>query len=247
MDDSFSQFQRPGAPFLHPSSDSFGTLDGREIERSFLATGRQLRLTLLRLVDGLTSGSIGVQRFTVSARSAVRTAYYFAYSLGAVSIFPFYTLTDRDVRILDDELDEETGFLRSFGSDLARGRIHLDPVARAGLYLLALRGIFERGRVEAMPVGPYEWRLGITEHCIPCIQAAGNGPYQRSRTDSLGLPELPGSPGDGSVCNGLTRCGCTIRLSSGLELPNQDISDRLRGMLLEIIDGSRTAAQGAGT
>jgi hypothetical protein len=152
-----------------------------------------------------------------------------------MSIFPFYTMTDRDVRILDEELSEETGFLKQFGSDLASGRLDLDPTVRSGLYLLALRGIFERGRLEAMPPGPYRWRLGITEHCLECQMAEINGPYQRDRHSGLGLPPVPGAPGDGSVCLGLTRCGCTIVLASGIPLPNEDLAERMRGLLLEVM------------
>jgi hypothetical protein len=98
-----------------------------------------------------------------------------------------------------------------------------------------LRGIFERGRVEAMPNVAYRWRLGPTEHCEKCYEAAFSGPYQRTRNSGLGLPILPGSPGDGSVCLGLSRCGCRIVLDNGQPLPNEDLADRMRGLLLEAI------------
>lgn len=208
-----------------------------------MATGRRLNTDLLHLVDDLTSSSIGLQRFVVSARRAIRNAYYITYSLGAVSIFPFYTITDRDISILDEALNEETGFLRQFGQDLRRGRIHLDTALRARLYLLALRGIFERGRTEAMPDVPYRWALGPTEHCLDCISTAAAGPYQKYRNSGFGLPILPGAPGDGSVCQGLTLCGCRIVLASGNELPNQSLADRMRGLLLEASRGTRTASQ----
>ena len=242
--DSFDRFRTPSAPYLNIGSDSFGLADGRAIERSFVDAGRRLRSELLRLNDLLGRGSITVQGYVVSARAAVRTAFFHAYSLGAISVFPFYTMTDRDVRILNEELSSETGFLRSFGRDIARGHLHLDPVQRSGLYLLALRGIFERGRVEAMPPGPYRWQLGITEHCSECMDAAVRGPYQRDQYSGLGFPALPGSPGDGSVCLGLTRCGCRIGLANGTPVPNQELAERLRGRLLEIAYGSRATAEG---
>lgn len=242
MNDSFIAYRRPNAAYLHPSSDTFGILDGEQIIRSFVANGRRLRSELLHLTDDLSSGDLTVQRFTVRARAFIRAAYFISYSLGATSIFPFYTLTERDVRVLDDELNEETGFLRNFARDISRGQLDLDANTRAGLYLLALRGIFERGRVEAMPPGPYRWRLGNTEHCTECRSAALDGPYQRDRTSGLGLQPLPGTPGDGSVCLGLTRCGCRIELSSGISLPNEDLTDRLRGLLLEIVHGSGAVA-----
>jgi hypothetical protein len=243
--DSFSEFQGPGAPFLHVESPEFGLTERDRIIGSFVAAGRRLRSNLLHLVDDLRAGRITPQAFAVNARSHVRAAFYVAYSLGAISIFPFYTLTDRDVEVLDRELNEETGFLRQFGFDIARGKLDFDPALRSQLYLLALRGIFERGRTEAMPAGPYRWTLGITEHCDNCKEAASGGPYQRHLSDGLGLPILPGSPGDGSVCLGLTRCGCTIELESGLELPNQDLADRMRGLLLEVAYGSSSSAGGS--
>ena len=237
QDDSFTAYRRPDAPFLQPTSDSFGRVDGGEIERSFLAVGRRLNSQLRRLTDGLRSGSVNVRRFTLTARAYVRAAYFAAYSLGATSVFPFYTLTDRDILILDEELADETGFLKRFATDIVSGDIHLNPSTRFRLYLLALRGIFEKGRVEAMPNVAYRWRLGATEHCVECQFAAINGPYQRTRNSGLGLPILPGSPGDGSVCLGLTRCGCRVVLDSGAALPNEELADRMRGLLLEVING----------
>lgn len=236
--DAFASFTGPGAPYLHPTSNSFGDAEGAWIERTFVELARSLRSKLLHELVDLGSGRSSISRFTSRARGAIRSSYFGAYSLGTLSVFPFYTITARDLEILNDELAEETGFLRKFASDVAAGRLDLAPVQRGRLYLLGLRGIFERGRVEAMPAGPYRWQLGITEHCVECQLAAISGPYQRSNRDHLGLPPLPGSPGDGSVCLGLTRCGCTIVLASGQPLPNQDIVERLRGRLLEVANGS---------
>jgi hypothetical protein len=144
----------------------------------------------------------------------------------------FHSFTVRDMRIINREIEEERHFLHNFGKDLQRGFYHLDPVARAGLYLQALRGMFELGRSEAI-VGPLIWKLGPTEHCIPCIQSALDGPYQRDSFSHLGLPVLPGIPGIGDICNGLTRCGCTV---TGLNpLPNQNLQLRLREMLVELL------------
>ena len=229
-DDSFAAYRRPNAPFLQSTSDSFGRVDGRAIGRSFLAVGKRLNSILIRLTTDLRSGTISISGFTLRARAFIRAAYFSAYSLGAISIFPFYTLTDRDVMILDGELDGETGFLQEFARDIAGHRLFLDPTIRTRLYLLALRGIFERGRIEAMPNVPYRWRLGPTEHCDRCLTVALSGPYQRTRNSGLGLLILPGSPGDGSVCLGLTRCGCRIELESGIPLPNEELADRLRGL-----------------
>jgi hypothetical protein len=144
-------------------------------------------------------------------------------------------LTIRDVRIIERELSQERRFLKAFGKDLQRGNYVLNPIQRAGLYLQSFRGMFELGRNEAAPIGPYEWVLGPTEHCIPCIQASLGGPYQRDNFTHLGLPSLPGIPGSGDVCRGLTSCGCTIRLAGGLPLPNEDLQKRLRGLLAEIL------------
>ena len=241
MNDSFSGFRKPRATHLQPGSTTFGLTDAGAIERSFLVTARRLRGKLLRLIDARASGALDSKGFVTKSRSFIRSAYFRAYALGAISVFPFYTLTDRDITLLNEELDSETGFLRHFSSDLGSGHLDMDPVRRAGLYLLALRGVFEKGRTEAMPAGPYAWTLGETEHCLECFQAADNGPYQRERYSGLGLPVLPGSPGDGSVCRGLTRCGCTIRLATGVALPNSHLAVILRERLLEVVYGSSSA------
>lgn len=212
-----------------------------------MAAGRRLRSDLLYLADGVASGSLNVRRFTRATRGVIFREYFIVYSLGAISVYPFYTLTDRDITILNEELASETGFLREFGRDLSTGHLVLDPIARARLYLLALRGIFERGRLEAMPAGPYRWRLGITEHCSQCVFASQAGPYQRDRFSGLGLPTIPGAPGDGSVCQGLTRCGCTVELDTGVPVPNANIAERLRGLLLEVMREPSRDASRAGT
>lgn len=240
--DSFAGYRRRRARYLQLDSASFGLTDAGAIERSFLVTARRLRRELLHLVDGRASGRIGLQDFVLRARRQIRTGYFAAYSLGAISIYPFYTLTDRDVRLLDEELDSETGFLRRFASDLGGHRLDMDPVRRSGLYLLALRGIFELGRTEAMPAGPYAWALGETEHCLECRITADRGPYQRDRFSGLGLPVLPGTPGDGSVCRGLTRCGCTIKLQNGV-LPNSELPILIRERLLEVVYGTNSATR----
>jgi len=144
-------------------------------------------------------------------------------------------VTQRDVRIISRHVDGEADFLRQFGYDLQRGTTVMDPVVRAGLYLRSLRGIFELGRVEAIP-GPYDWDLADTEHCEPCIEAAAGGPYQREPFSGLGYPPLPGIPGDGSVCRGLTRCGCTLQLAGGSFTPNADLQERIRDLLASVVN-----------
>lgn len=204
------------------------------LARTFDITARRLRNRLLHLVDDLAAGRIDVSAFTRRADQVVRTEFGIAYSLGALSISPFHTITMRDIRIIDGELAQERKFLRSFGKDLAGGDYVLDPVQRAGLYLQALRGMFELGRIHALPEGPFNWNLGPTEHCTECFDAALGGPYQRTRFSGMGLPTLPGVPGSGEVCKGLTRCGCWISLEN-LPIPNQDIQLSLKEVLVRIL------------
>lgn len=220
--------------YLRTYSPSFGRVDGHLLLRTFGITARRLRHRLLHLVDDLAAGRLDVARFTKLANQSIRTEFGIAYSLGALSISPFHTLTIRDIRAIDSELTSERRFLRSFAQDIAGGKYVLDPVQRAGLYLQALRGMFEYGRINALPSGPYTWELGDTDHCIECISASLNGPYQRSRFEHLGLPVLPGVPGSGDVCRGLTRCGCFIRLE-GLPIPNENMQEEIRNVLAEVL------------
>lgn len=227
-------FSRERDSYLRVDSPTFGRVDGRLLVRTFEATARRLRGRLLRLVADLTAGRIDVQSFSRSARLTIRTEFGIAYSLGALSINPFHTITVRDIRIIDDELAQEYSFLRSFGRDIARGDYVLDPVQRAGLYLQALRGMFELGRMHALPEGPFDWNLGTTEHCLECFDAYENGPYQRQRFSGLGLPVLPGIPGSGDVCKGLTRCGCFITLSGNMLL-NTEMQQEIRDVLVRVV------------
>lgn len=211
---------------------AYGSYDPGLIERSFVATARRFRSILLLLVDGLAAGDITLREFSLRSNAALRDSFGITYLLGALSVDSFHTMTVRDMRIINREIEEERHFLRQFGRDLQRGFYVLDPVSRAGLYLQALRGMFELGRSEAI-VGPLIWKLGPTEHCIPCISASLDGPYQRDQYSHLGLPVLPGIPGIGDVCNGLTRCGCTI--VSRNALPNENLQNRLREVLVEML------------
>ena len=211
---------------------AYGRYEPGLIERSFVATARRFRGILLRLVDDLASGDISLRQFMARADAALRDAFANTYLLGSLSVDSFHSFTVRDMRIINKEIEEEKHFLRQFGRDLQRGFYTLDPVSRAGLYLQALRGMFEYGRAEAT-VGPLSWQLGPTEHCIPCFTAALNGPYQKDQFSHLGLPVLPGIPGIGDVCNGLTKCGCTIQSVNGL--PNEELAQRLREVLVEML------------
>lgn len=231
------EIARGRTSYLQANSPSFGRVDGNVLVRTFALTARRFRRRLLHLVDDLTTGRIGVETFTQRAAAVVRTEFGITFALGALSIDPFHFLTIRDIRVINDELEHERRFLKSFAKDLESGNLVLTSVQRAGLYLQALRGMFELGRVEALPAGPYIWVLGPTEHCEPCFQAALEGPYQRERFSGLGLPLLPGIPGSGDICRGLTRCGCQIKLQNA-PIPNEDIQLEVKYVLAEVLNDS---------
>lgn len=226
----------PANSLLNAGSPNFGRYDSGVLERTFVVTARRFHSRLTRLVDDLSAGHLDLAGFTSSSSRLLRDGLGVSYSLGALSVDPFHTLTIRDIRVINRELEEERKFLRAFGRDLERGFYVLNPVTRAGLYLQALRGMFELGRTEASPPGPYIWVLGPTEHCRPCLEASLGGPYQKNNFTHMGLEVLPGIPGSGEVCRGLTSCGCTIELSGGLPLPNENLQRRLRGILSEILN-----------
>jgi len=209
-------------------------VDALLLRRTFELTARRFRDRLLHLVDDLAAGRIDVPGFSRELPRLLRDGFGITFSLGALSIDPFHTLTLRDIRVINEEINQQRRFLRAFAKELAGGFYVLAPEQRAGLYLQSLRGMFELGRIEALPAGPYEWIVGDTEHCIPCIEASIGGPYQRERFSGLGLPSLPGIPGSGDVCRGLTKCGCTVILS-GLPIPNTQLQQDIRDMLLEVL------------
>jgi hypothetical protein len=185
-------------------------------------------------LDDLAAGRLTVSGFVDASSRLIRTEYGIVFSLGALSVSPFHTLTIKDVRVIDAELAQERRILRSFATDVVRGFYVLDPTRRAGLYLQALRGMFELGRIQALPEGPYIWVLGETEHCIPCFDASVGGPYQRTSYSGLGLTVLPGIPGSGDLCQGLTRCGCRVRMAT-FAIPNEDIQQEIKDVLIEIL------------
>ena len=229
-----NRVQSRGYSFLQSSSPSFGGLGGPLLRNTFRVTAERFRGKLLNLVDGLASGDLSLSGFNGALPGLLRDGFGISFALGALSIDPFHTLTLRDIKVINEEIDQQRRFLRAFGKDLAGGFYVLAPEQRAGLYLQSLRGMFELGRIEALPAGPYEWVLRDTEHCIPCIEASLGGPYQRERFSGLGLPSLPGIPGSGDVCRGLTKCGCTVILS-GLPIPNAQLQNEIRDVLAEVL------------
>jgi hypothetical protein len=188
-------------------------------------------------VDDLTTGRLNVAGFVVSASRLVRTEFGISFALGALSIDPFHVLTIRDIRVINSELETQRHFLRAFARDLESGDLVLTEVQRAGLYLQALRGAFELGRIEALPDGPFTWELGPTEHCLSCIDASLGGPYQKQTYSGLGLPVLPGIPGSGDLCRGLTRCGCQIKMFNR-PIPNEDIQLEVKYVLAKVLNDS---------
>jgi len=221
--------------FLQSYSRSFGSVDPWLLRETFRITGRRFRDRLLHLVDGLAAGRIDVQGFSRALPGLLRDGFGITFALGALSVDPFHTLTLRDIRVINEEIEQQRRFLRAFAKEIAGGFYVLDPVQRAGLYLQSLRGMFELGRIEALPAGPYDWVLRDTEHCLPCIQASLGGPYQREQFSDLGLPRLPGIPGSGDICRGLTKCGCTVLLH-GAPMPNTQLQQDIREVLIEVMN-----------
>ena len=218
---------------LSPISDTFGRVDHQFIRRVFRERARILASKLNSLIAQLRAGEISQRVFVRQSMSALQQAYYTVFSLGALSADPFHVITSDDVRAIQDELLGERKFLRSFSRDLRVGVLELAPDLRANLYLAALRGIFELGHISALPDRPYDWVLGDTDHCQPCVEAALGGPYKKDEDSRLNLPVLPGIPGSGEVCQGLTRCGCTVRRP---EFPvGHNLQLQLRQILNEVM------------
>lgn len=225
-----------GEVFLTPVSDHFGRVDDDFIRISFHNKARMLAGNLAHLISSLQDGTIQQRAFVRQSMRALQQAYYVIFSLGALSVDSFHVTTLQDIEVLNAELFGERRFLQSFARDISRGLLEMAPEFRARLYLAALRGVFELGRVSALPAGPYDWVLGDTDHCIDCSFAELAGPYKRDALSRLSLPVVPGIPGSGEVCQGLTRCGCTLRLhnfpiSEALQL---DLRDILHSITLEV-------------
>lgn len=222
--------------FLTPISPTFGLVDENFIRRVFRERARLLASLLSGLISDLEAGHIQNRAFVRQSMRALQQAYYTIFSLGALSVDQFHVLTDRDLEVLNSELLGQRRFLQGFARDIRGGVLDMAPESRARLYLAALRGVFELGRIEALPAGPYDWILGDTDHCVACLQASLGGPYKRSSMVAMNLPVVPGIPGSGDICQGLTRCGCTLKLKgigrdTTLQLQMRDI---LAATVLEV-------------
>lgn len=221
-----------GELFLTPASQHYGRIPPDRIKEIFRNEARELSGVLTRLVSDLDKGATARRAFVRQSMRALQRSYYLIFSLGALSVDPFHVITPRDMDVIDSELLGERRFLQSFARDVSRGVFDLPFESRTQLYLRALRGVFELGRVSALPAGPYDWILGDTDHCTDCVTASLNGPYKRDSLSRIQLPVVPGIPGSGEVCQGLTRCGCTLRLRNFPS--NEALQLELRDILIEV-------------
>lgn len=215
------------------------------LRTSFIEIATRLREDIVTAAVDLDLGNITEYMFRRRTGVAIKKAYLLVFSLGTQSVDPFHFMTNRDLVVLENEIADENRFLRAFGHDIFRGRLHMPLEDRAFLYVRALRGIFERGRLEALPPGPYKWVRSDDDACLGCLSASMEGPYQREAFAGLGLPTIPGVPGDGSVCRGLTQCGCIMRYSNS-PVANEEVQLQMRDWLEEVAHGSSRSSDSYG-
>lgn len=160
-------------------------------------------------LNKLIKGEYTPNQFKHHARKEFKKMYYKAFELGAESTglnLDYFKLPDEDYRWLDKIRKAEYKYLEKFIDDVVNQRGKMDYHARMDMYVDAIDGVFDAGRVDAMPSAGTKiwWRLSPAEHCSDCLDLAGRSPY---------TPEtLPTTPRSGDTkC--LSNCKCTLRIT----------------------------------
>lgn len=147
-------------------------------------------------------------------RRAMADAY--RYGVGASGVRPI--LVDQDLQKIRESLSEDRAYLDKFTQQLIRGDVpgynpgapgiiqptgHFSVQERTKMYANAIRAQFFSGLASrGSSTQLYDWVLGDSEHCGPCVDMAAGSPYT--------IATLAGRYPGAGVCLGLDRCACSL-------------------------------------
>jgi hypothetical protein len=193
-------------------------LQPADYQDKFAALADSVEAQMVDYADRLAGMGMTPYQFRDAMLRTLRRAMAdaFRYGIGAAG-FPTI-LTDQDMFNIRQALSEDDAYLRRFTQELLRGDVPgyspaprgiIEPTGRwsvqerARMYANAIRAQFFSGLTSrGSPTQLWDWSLGATEHCGPCLDMAHNSPY----TTVTLAGRMPGA----GVCLGLDRCGCTL-------------------------------------
>jgi len=154
-------------------------------------------------------------------RSSIRSAWTSAFALGNQAEGYIGGLETQDFSWLKGAWGEEYGFLGKFVRALESDTLKMPADDRLGMYVETLDGIFNAGRVDALPENvKIHWRLHPADHCSTCVGMAFGGPYGKPGSSDNPLTRVPR---DGStIC--LTGCKCSLEVE---EIPPEAMGSRV--------------------
>ncbi|MBW4580709.1 MAG: hypothetical protein KME42_14180 [Tildeniella nuda ZEHNDER 1965/U140] len=153
------------------------------------------------LTSDLLAGNLRVGEWEKAIALELKSAHINAFTLGRGGQARLETAKERSYGLIGAELKKEYGYLRGFSKDILAGYLsELQIQNRVSMYLDALHGSFELGRLEAHKADGFirERRIRDSrESCDDCVGYAAQG--------WVDIGSLP-NPGDKSSCRSMCRC-----------------------------------------
>lgn len=153
--------------------------------------------TLERLTNRLYNREISLAQWQLGIASELKDAHLAQAMFGAGGRANMgFTEWGR----VGQTLREQYAFLDKFAADIAAGRqSQAQALARVKQYGLVSQGSYWNEFAAQNKTKKFNYRLGPTEHCGPCVARVAGNPYA--------YEDLQGVPGDGSTpCRGYDAC-----------------------------------------
>lgn len=158
---------------------------------------------LLKNMNKFQQGKMSFDDYITSQKTAVKSAFTNAYSIGKDFGINSQVLDDNEKRFIVQQTTKEMQFMENFANDLQNNSGVMNYSKRMGMYVDSLDSMFGFGRLVYLPEETQIiWQLGETDkHCIDCLSYAAKSPYSKKT--------LPGFPKSGnSRC--LSNCKCSL-------------------------------------
>lgn len=196
-------------------------LSPADYEAKFTDLQDKTEAQLLGYADRLAGGNITPYQFRNYVLATLRRAFIDAYRFGIGASGERAILLETDYQSIQRYLSEDLNYLGRFSQELLADNVpgfspgspgyastgknpgRMDLRTRTQLYSNALRAQFYSGLISRSSTTQlWDWQLGNTEHCGPCLDMAAGSPYT--------LVTLAGRVPGADVCEGLDRCGCSL-------------------------------------
>lgn len=210
-------------PVTYNKNISNKTSNTKKVFDKYLAS---FESDLIKIINGIISGSISKNQASISVRNLLRTGYFKAYALGLnasgvsqVSIGgKIPQLNQQDIKFIESAFRHEMRFMNNFVNQLVNNTHKMNPILRSKMYARALMNMYDNGRLQGLPNGILIfWHTSSDKKVCPgCDYLKRNAPYSK-----FNIPTFPRS--------GMTQCLTNCRCRTTVKYVTQEkLSDVLQ-------------------